>query len=79
MPSSAHGGNSVDAGLKIENNVDAEPIHADIRTVANQFFEIVEVGSVPRVPNHHARQVHALFTKNALLIESPAKAGMRVR
>src|SRR5262249_34072650 len=65
--------------LERENGVDAEAVHADIRSVTDQLFQVAQVRSVAGMPDHHARQVNAFFLENPLLVKPYAFHRMRVR
>ena len=76
VPALAHARHGVDAVLEREIHVDAEPVHADVGAVGDEFLEVVQIGGVARVADHHPGQIDTLFGEDALLFE-PA-AGARV-
>ena len=54
--------------------VKAEPVHADVRAIADELLQVVDVGGVAAVPDDHAGQVDALFGEDPLLLQ-PSPGG----
>ncbi len=79
VPALAHSCHRVDSVLEREINIDPEPVHSDIGAVRDEFLEVVEIGGVARVADHHPGQVDAFFGEDALLLEPAPGARVRVR
>ena len=78
MSALAHAGHGVDSVLERQEHVDPEPVHPDVGAVADELLEVVEIGGVARVADHHPRQVDAFFGEDALLLESAPGGRVRV-
>ena len=68
----------VDALLRRQVHVEAEPVHADVGAVVDQLLEVAEVGGVAGVADHHAGQVDALLGEDRCCSSPRRVAGVGV-
>ena len=66
----AHLRDGVDAVLERQEDVDTEPVHADVGARGDELLEVAEVGGVAGVADDDPRQVDALLGEDALLLET---------
>src|SRR5258708_12611134 len=79
MAALAHSRYGFNAVFKRKNGIDAETVHADKRTIADQFFQVSQVGGVAGVSDHHAREINTLFAEDPLLVKAHTPPGVGMR
>ena len=62
-----------------QEDVDAEPVHADVGARGDELLQVGDVGGVAGVADDHAGQVDALLGEDGLLLEPAARRGVGVR
>src|SRR5215469_18407376 len=76
MAALAHLGYGVHTVCKGKYGVDAESVHADVRSGADQLFKVFEIGGIPGVADDYAGKIHAFLVKDLLLRETDSCSGV---